>query len=267
MTHDAVAWSHDGGGAENALLMSLVAGLSTGLGGCVVFFVSNVSNRTMALTLSLAAGVMTSVSILELMKPFLHGTSAPVLWALTGAAFYASVRRVIPEPDFSGTPVFGKDEDGGSALKRARQWRLGVLMMVTLTAHNLPEGVAVAVGAMHSARTGAVVMTAIAMHNIPEGLAIAVPIYAATGSRWKALCMSLASGLSEPLGAGLGIAVLRPLLSHDVIDNATCAVGGIMLAVSLLELLPEARKHRDPQAAALGLVLGWVLIGLTVSYA
>ncbi len=110
-------------------------------------------------------------------------------------------------------------------------------------------------------------MSAIAMHNIPEGLVIAVPIYAATGSRWKALGMTLASGLSEPLGAAAGILVLHPHLTRSVVDSATCAVGGIMLAVSALELGPEAMKHRDAPASFAGLIAGWVVMSLTMHFA
>jgi hypothetical protein len=153
------------------------------VGGCVVFCVSSVSNRTMAFTLALAAGVMTSVSGLELLKPLLQWTMPPIFWAIAGAVFYAGLRELIPEPASAAAAGTGhkrgdedsskNDGDGnkdGNVKQRdleARQWRLGVLMMATLTAHNLPEGVAVAVGALRSTRTGLVVMTAIAMHNIP----------------------------------------------------------------------------------------------------
>jgi len=102
-----------------------------------------------------------------------------------------------------------------------------------------------------------------------EGLAIAVPIFAATGSRWRAFGMSLASGLSEPLGACLGLLALKSFgtLTHSVVENATCAVGGIMVAVSMLELGPESRKHNEPAAALAGFLLGWVVMSLTVGYA
>ena len=158
-----------------------LAGLSTGMGGCVVFCVNTISNRTMAFTLALAAGVMTSVSVLELLKPLTNGAIVPILWAIGGALFYAGLRELIPEP--SSTPVgntshkrgdnvlLDDDEYDHDEVKQrglqARQWRLGLLMMATLTAHNLPEGVAVAVGALSSTRTGLIVMSAIAMHNIP----------------------------------------------------------------------------------------------------
>lgn len=128
-------------------------------------------------------------------------------------------------------------------------------------------GVAVAIGAMSSTHTGFVVMFAIAMHNIPEGLAIAVPIFAATGSRWKALAMTLASGLSEPIGASVGVYMIGPFINQEVVDYATCSVGGIMLAVSFLELIPEARIYNEPKYCMLGVCMGWLVILFTVSIA
>lgn len=142
------------------IMMSFVAGMSTGLGGCVIFFVSKVSNKVMSFTLSLAAGVMTSVSILELLKPILNGSFPSLLWAMAGAGFYMALRYVVPEPPrmtsaeiispkYDKTDKRDRSEEHYNAkeneLLRARNWRLGVLMMLTLTAHNLPEGAAVAI--------------------------------------------------------------------------------------------------------------------------
>lgn len=136
-------------------MMSFVAGMSTGLGGCVIFFVSSVSNKVMSFTLSLAAGVMTSVSILELLKPILNGSITSLLWAMAGAGFYMALRYIVPEPPrINSTPTTHQttskydkrersDEHSNTKeteLLRARNWRLGILMMLTLTAHNLPEG-------------------------------------------------------------------------------------------------------------------------------
>jgi ZIP family zinc transporter len=163
--HDGLVWEQSN--AFNAMLMSLIAGMSTGLGGCVVCCFSAVSPRVLAFTLALAGGVMTSVSILELMKPMLSGEAAPLLWASFGAALYSLLRTALPESSGGGSGAFSTEKreddapqspEGGSERRvdksetrdskrwKARQWRLGVLMMVTLTAHNLPEGVAVAVG-------------------------------------------------------------------------------------------------------------------------
>lgn len=137
------------------IMMSFVAGMSTGLGGCVIFFVNSVSNKVMSFTLSLAAGVMTSVSILELLKPMLDGSIPLLLWAMAGAGFYMALRKIVPEPPkIVSIPTDSNakyDKRGRSEecsikeaeLLRARNWRLGILMMLTLTAHNLPEGIVV----------------------------------------------------------------------------------------------------------------------------
>jgi len=161
--HDGLVWEQSN--AFNAMLMSLIAGMSTGLGRCVVCCFSAVSPRVLAFTLALAGGVMTSVSILELMKPMLSGEIPPLLWASFGAALYYLLRTALPESgggsgafstekredDTPHSPEGGDERRGDMSEARdsrwkERQWRLGVLMMVTLTAHNLPEGVAVAVG-------------------------------------------------------------------------------------------------------------------------
>merc|ERR1712061_539073 len=94
-----------------------------------------------------------------------------------------------------------------------------------------------------SPKRGFIVMFAIAMHNIPEGIAIAVPVLDATGCRWKALLMSFLSGMAEPLGALFALVMLRVtggVVTDATLDNLLCAVGGVMSAVALKELLPES---------------------------
>ena len=300
---------------KKALLFSLLAGLSTGIGGAVVLCLDSVSNATLAAVYALAAGVMVSVSVLELLKPIMAAGSPftpPVFWMMAGAGFYAVLRKLVPDdhgntavkkrlPDDEADevheqqqqqqqqqpssssppqPSHQKSHEGGGtrdvesggkatslAAYRSQQWRLGVLMMITLTLHNLPEGMAVTVATLTSARAGLTVMIAIAIHNIPEGLAIAIPVYAATGDRWKAMGCTLASGMSEPIGARISILVLRPFLNEDVVDNASCAVGGIMMAVSALELWPESRRRNDWPSSLAGFAAGWLAIVVTVQYA
>merc|ERR1719162_1045301 len=120
--------------------------------------------------------------------------------------------------------------------------------MIALTAHNFPEGFAVAISALESNRLGLVVMFAIAVHNVPEGIAIAVPVLASTGSRKRALWMSFLSGMAEPVGALTALIVLRFTpggLSEASLENLLCVVGGVMCAVAAKELLPEALRHGD----------------------
>ena len=203
------------------LLLSLLAGLSTTIGGSVVFCFPEPTPAMMAFTLALAAGVMTSVSVLELMKPVLSGSLEPIFWSVAGAGAFKLLTLVLPEDGHSTLErpaIKAKTSDdmeamdaesgslssgkGGSQVRpgqdksspkgavrkrndptpphspprhratepddpeRARQLRLGLLMMMTLTAHNLPEGVAVAVGALSSHHTGLVV----ASQHHPQGV-------------------------------------------------------------------------------------------------
>lgn len=133
---------------------------------------------------------------------------------------------------------------GGGKGSRASTARLGALVCVALTAHNLPEGLGVMAAGTKSQHLGLVVAAALALHNVAEGFCVAVPIWAGTGSRWTALALTAASGLSEPVGALLGALVLRqwvaPAALDAVLNAVLCAVAGVMLFVASCELLPEA---------------------------
>jgi len=140
---------------------------------------------------------------------------------------------------------------------------MALVMMLSLTAHNFPEGLAVAVSAMNSQRLGFVVMIAIMVHNIPEGIAIAVPAYAAHGSKSKAMLMATASGFSEPLGAVIAVTFLRNL-SEVHLSYALSYVAGMMCAVAVLELIPEAwQQSRSPESFWNGLLCGVLVMVAT----
>ncbi|EFN55734.1 hypothetical protein CHLNCDRAFT_23061, partial [Chlorella variabilis] len=139
-----------------------------------------------------------------------------------------------------------------------------LLMAVTMTLHNLPEGFAVAFAAFTD--FGPIMAAAIAIHNIPEGVIVAAPMYAATGSRWKALGLATASGLSEPVGALLALLLVKPFLTEARLHYILGFVGGLMAAVSLLELWPEAKRCHHDRRMAWGIAVGVVLMGGTLFY-
>mmetsp|Transcript_20108 Transcript_20108/g.51497 ORF Transcript_20108/g.51497 Transcript_20108/m.51497 type:complete len:329 (-) Transcript_20108:63-1049(-) len=140
----------------------------------------------------------------------------------------------------------------------AELMRLGMLMAVTMTIHNCPEGFAVAFAA--NTELGPMMAMAIAIHNIPEGIIVAAPVYAATGNRWMALGIATVSGLSEPLGALLALVFIRPFLSQNFLNYMIGFVGGIMLAVCVCELWPEALKCEANKQLAEGCILGTVIM-------
>lgn len=251
--------------------MSFLAGLATTLGALVVLcFEKQPTPQQMAFALSLAAGVMISVSVIEMwLPPLMKGDASfgTFLWSFAGCGAFWLISKCIgsdPIPS-SGSllPTSSSGKDSEESVQRARNGRLGLLMMVVLTAHNFPEGLAVAVSALSSQRLGAVVMLAIAIHNVPEGIAIAVPIYAATGSAKRAFLMAFLSGLSEPLGAFVALVILGDNVTQSAVENLLCFVAGVMTTVAILELLPEAWHYRKPRAALLGFTVGCAIMLVT----
>mmetsp|Transcript_30961 Transcript_30961/g.69667 ORF Transcript_30961/g.69667 Transcript_30961/m.69667 type:complete len:330 (+) Transcript_30961:15-1004(+) len=251
-------------------LMSLLAGLSTGLGGLVVLCMGrSPTPAAMAFILALAGGVMISCSVLEFFLPAITGEGASLvtvgMWSALGAGCFFGLSRLLPEAEaddmLPGTATMKTD----GATKR-RKWRLALVMMVVLTLHNFPEGLAVAVSAMQSPHLGVVVMVAIAIHNIPEGIAIAVPLYASTGNKGQALLMTLLSGFSEPLGAMVALVFLRHSISEQILENVLCFVAGIMTTVAVWELFPEAHRQGEPLAMVAGGVVGFLVMHVTVAY-
>lgn len=244
--------------------MSLLAGVSTTLGGAVVLALDGApSAEVMAGSLALAGAVMVTVS-LEMVLPVFWFEAARLAEAaacfVAGACCFFAMQRLL-----------GHDHDHGpdehlpltKDVSAKEHWRLGLLMMATLSAHNFPEGLAVAVSAMDSHDLGIVVAVAIAMHNIPEGIVISVPIYAATRSKAKAITYALVSGLAEPLGALLAVLVLRPWVTPRVLGNMLAAVAGVMISISVVELFPHALRYERPVACCVGTALGVLVMVLT----
>jgi len=260
-----------------AMTRSLLAGLSTTLGAIVVLLPNRPpSPPELAFALALAGGVMVTVSFVELWLPHILTAGwrwQAAFWSALGAALFFFLSRLVPEPgsDLTGSSDIEDQCDHASspAVKhRSKQWRLATLMMLALTAHNFPEGLAVAVSSMESERLGLVVMVAIAVHNVPEGIAIAMPVMDASGSRCRALTMATMSGLAEPLGAFLALAVLPPWFLHGRnMDALLCIVGGIMTSVAIFELFPEAQAQKCVKSACAGFFAGVMVMLTTHAYA
>jgi zinc transporter ZupT len=127
----------------------------------------------------------------------------------------------------------------------AKLMRMSINTAIAIGLHNFPEGLATFVAALHDPRVGAVLAVAIAIHNIPEGLCVALPVYYATGNRWKAFGLACASGASEPIAALLGWAVLANSFSDTMYAVLFGLVAGMMVIISVRELLPTAHRY-DP---------------------
>lgn len=135
---------------------------------------------------------------------------------------------------------------------------------LAIAIHNFPEGIATFVAALSDTTIAIPVAVAIAIHNIPEGIAVSVPVYYATGSRRKAFWYSFLSGLSEPVGALIAYLILMPFLNNALFGIIFGVVAGIMVYISLDELLPSAREYGEHHVSMIGLVAGMGLMAVSL---
>ena len=142
--------------------------------------------------------------------------------------------------------------------------RTGMLAALAIGIHNFPEGLATFGTALSDVRLGAFIAIAISIHNIPEGIAVSIPVYYATGNRKKAFVYSFASGLSEPVGAFVGFLLLRPFLTASVLAAVLAVVAGIMVYISLDELLPLAHRYGHGHVVIVGVVLGMLVMAVSL---
>jgi len=254
--------------------MSFLAGLSTTIGAGVIFLLpgNQISPAQMSFVLALAGGVMVSTTILEFWLPaislFCVASMMRVLvCSAVGALSFLLLTKFVPEPHFNDLDIEQCTQSSVESFKaQVHSWHFAKVLMLSLTAHNFPEGFAVAVSSLGSKGSGFVVMRAIAMHNIPEGIAIAVPVLASTGSRKKVLWMTLLSGMAEPVGAVVALFCIHAMgnITHDWIEALLCVVGGIMVAVAGTELLPNAWSLGKPHFFVTGSLTDVFLMIVTI---
>lgn len=236
------------------LLLSLVAGLATVVGAGIAFVVKRFSPRALSLLLGFSAGVMVAVSFMELYA----GAAESVGMLRASIAFFAGFGLIFLIDVL--VPHEYQSEDTSDPSARLR--RAGLLTALGIAIHNFPEGLVVLSGAASSGELAVVLTVAIAVHNIPEGIAVAVPIVAATGRRRQAFLYSTLSGLAEPLGALAGALVLMHFMTPGVIAALLAGVAGLMVFISLDELLPAAHEYGQAHAATIGVLAGMaVMVG------
>ena len=279
-----------------AFLLTLFAGMATGIGGAIILFVKRFSPKFLCATLGFSAGVMILISLVELFQEAREalslefGEQMGLLYTLLsffgGMAIIALIDNLVPKennphevnsmtiqvhdeavggqkavisfadedplPDKS-SPVQDR-KNGGKLL------RLGILSALVIAVHNFPEGLATFISAMDNVELGASIAFAIALHNIPEGIAVAIPIYYATQRKGRAVGYATLSGIAEPLGGVLGYLVLRSVLTPSLLACVLALVAGIMVYISLDELLPTAESYGQHHIAIIGVISGMVFM-------
>lgn len=275
----------------SALLLTLGAGLATGIGGAVIMFVKRFSSKFLSASLGFSAGVMILISLVELFPEAQHalsgiyGEKLGLLYTLLaffgGMGVIALIDNLVPsyenphevneltiEVHNSAVGIEGgesaqiKPQQAGKSMAESKKlMRLGLLSSIVIAVHNFPEGLATFVTAMDDPKLGISIAFAIALHNIPEGIAVAIPIYYATKKRLKAVWNATLSGLAEPLGGLLGYLLLSQLLSDSFMGIILASVAGIMVYISLDELLPTAESYGAHHVAIIGVITGMAFMG------
>ncbi len=245
-------------------LICTLAGLSTGIGSAIAYFIRKPGPKIMSFILGFSAGVMLYVSFGELLHQSFDkvGFGTGNIGFFAGIAFIAILDIFIPH-EYKEEHVNRRQRNLSAS--RSMMMRVGILTAIGIAIHNIPEGLAVFSSGITGDKTfGLLVAIAIALHNIPEGISVSIPIWEATGSRNRAFLYSFASGLAEPLGAVIGYAFLFNFLTPTLIYSLLAFAAGIMVYISLDELLPAANSYGKPHLVIIGTIAGMVLMALSI---
>ena len=274
-----------------AFLLTLLAGLGTVVGSCIAFLAKRTDHRFLSVTTGFSAGVMLYVSFVEIFpkgEAALAGagySDAMAAW-LNAAAFFAGILiiglidNLIPAEE---NPHEARSHEEAEVLLHADErvvpryphhhklMRMGLFTALAIGIHNFPEGLGTFLVALQDPGLGVAIAVAVALHNIPEGMSVSVPIYYATGSRRKAFIYSALSGLAEPVGAIAAYAVLVMLaggggavIPGELVGPVFGMVAGIMVYISLDELLPTSRAYGKGHDSLLGLMGGMLVMALSL---
>lgn len=254
-----------------AFFLSLLAGLSTGIGSCIAFFTKRTNKKILSLSLGFSAGVMIYISFVEI---FITAKTSIIEYCgikkgewITSLAFFSGIFLITLIDKFIPSfenPHEVKLVENMKTPQKNSLYKMGIFSAIAISIHNFPEGIATFMSGIDNPTLGTSVAIAIAIHNIPEGIAVSVPIFFATGSRKKAFIYSFLSGLSEPFGAVVAYFILLPYLNKLTLGITFAMVAGIMVFISLDELLPGAEKYGEHHLSIYGLISGMVLMSITL---
>ncbi|AXL33111.1 zinc transporter ZupT [Campylobacter jejuni] len=277
-----------------AMLLTLFAGFSTAIGSIIAFFSRKDDLRVLSLGLGFSAGVMIYISFMEILptalKDFKNHYDSHWAELLGLACFFGGILisllidKLIPEDvnphepkeDLSELKICPLPQKGqnppkfhpGEKLHQINTKalkRTGIFTALAIAIHNFPEGFATFISSLDNLTLGIAIAVAVAIHNIPEGLAVSLPIYHATGDKKKAFIYSALSGFAEPLGAFVGALILLPFIGDLTLAISFAVIAGIMVFISLDELLPAAKTYDKAHDSLYGLILGMAIMALSLN--
>lgn len=254
--------------------LTLFAGLSTGIGSLMAFFTKRTNTRFLSIALGFSAGVMIYVSMIEIFFKAKESLVAELgivggNWVTVGAFFagmflIAIIDKLIPSDKNPHEYKLVEGIKSTNPPDKSKLMRMGLFTALAITIHNFPEGLATFTAAMKDPSLGIAIAVAIAIHNIPEGIAVSIPVYYATGSKKKAFLYSFLSGLSEPVGAVIGFVLLYNIMNEIIFGILFASVAGIMVFISLDELLPTAREYGEAHLSIYGMIAGMIVMAVSL---
>ena len=264
-----------------AFSLSMLAGLSTGIGSVIAIFAKRTDKNWLSVSMGFSAGVMIYVSFVDIFPKAQEYLAAELgdvngTWATVGAFFggmvlIALIDKLIPHHEnpheFAETDTTDELDQKSSVKgksKEAALYKTGVLTALAIGIHNFPEGLATFAAAYQDLALGVSIAIAIAIHNIPEGMAVSIPVYYATGSKRKAFYFSFLSGISEPIGALIGFFLLREVFNDLTFGIIFALIGGIMVFISLDQLLPAAHRYGKHHHTIYGMLAGMAVIAISL---
>ncbi len=252
-----------------AFLLTLLAGLATAIGGGIAFVVKPDNLKALSVALGFSAGVMIFLSLTEIIPTASETLAANFPnsneWLVYISFIVGIVVAVLIDyflPDHIDQEEVLHPDD--PCQHRHKIKKAGLFTAIAICVHNFPEGMATFLSATQSLQLGVSVAIAIAIHNIPEGIAVAMPIYHLTGKKRYAMLYASLSGLTEPLGAVLGMFLLKFLFPQMFVGFLMAGVAGIMIYISFDTLLPLAKEYGDWHLSMIGIVTGMLFIWLSL---
>ncbi len=262
-----------------ALLVTLFAGLATGIGSLIGFFAKKTNRKFLCFSLGLSAGVMVYISFMEMVHGARidlgefygsngKGDAITALLFFGGVLLAGAIDRLIPDaenPHELHNVEEMQGEDNQHHAHASRKLRhAGIFSALALAIHNFPEGIATFVTSYTDIGAGIAIAVAVAIHNIPEGIAVSVPIYHATGSRKRAFWYSFCSGFAEPIGAIVAWLLLMPFITPAFVSGIMAVVAGIMIYIAFDELLPATHYYGENHIALYGLFIGMAVMAASL---
>lgn len=264
---------HLSGNFTTALLLTLFAGGATSIGSLIAFMAKKTNKVFLSVALGISAGVMIYISFVELFAESQEmladsfgdkkGYGIATLAFFGGMLIATIIDKLVPSVE-NPHQVRSVEDMEDKKKDKSKLMRVGLVSAMVIAIHNFPEGIVTFMAGLEDLTIAIPIAVAIALHNIPEGIAVSVPIYHATGSRKKALIYSMLSGLAEPLGGVIGYLILAPFFSNTLLGILYAAIAGIMIFISLDELLPTAKEYGKFHSAIYGVVAGMALMAISL---